>query len=141
MKRCISEYSGIFLISSARYALSEQPLSLIGTPVIFPISQFLPVLRTLDPMTRKAVFPDPRWFLEKDYHITRVGVTETTASVRLPLDILFGIEYDTDYYTSVLLIPIPLETANNMLSQIEKSDFETLSEGAPALTESSGEIH
>ncbi|MEE9258674.1 MAG: hypothetical protein V3U37_03940 [Nitrospinaceae bacterium] len=108
---------------------------------IFPISQFLPVLRTLDPKTRKAVFPDPQWFLEKDYHITRVGATETTASDRLPSDILFGIEYDTDYYTSVLLIPVPLETANNMLSQIEKSDLETMSEGVPALTESSGEIH
>ncbi len=39
MKRCISEYSGICLMRSARYALSEQPLSLIGTPVTLPISQ------------------------------------------------------------------------------------------------------
>src|ERR1700721_2322930 len=38
MKRCISEYSGIFLMRLARYALSEQPLSLIGTPVTVAIS-------------------------------------------------------------------------------------------------------
>ena len=40
MKRCISEYSGTCLITSARNAFSEQPLSLIGTPVTLPISQF-----------------------------------------------------------------------------------------------------
>src|ERR1019366_7446373 len=33
MNRCISEYSGISLISAARYAFSEQPLSMMGTPV------------------------------------------------------------------------------------------------------------
>ena len=39
MKRCISEYSGMRLIRLARNALSEQPLSRIGTPVTLPISQ------------------------------------------------------------------------------------------------------
>ena len=39
MKRCISEYSGMRLISDARYAFSEQPLSRIGTPVTLPISR------------------------------------------------------------------------------------------------------
>ena len=37
---------------------------------------------------------------------------------------LFGIEYDTDFYPSVLLIPVSPETANNVLSQIEKDDME-----------------
>ena len=40
MKRCMSEYSGIDLMMSARYAFREQPLSLMGTPVIFPMIQF-----------------------------------------------------------------------------------------------------
>jgi hypothetical protein len=38
--------------------------------------------------------------------------------------ILFGIEYDTDFYPSVLLIPVSAEMANNVLSQIERGDME-----------------
>jgi hypothetical protein len=39
---------------------------------------------------------------------------------------VFGIEYNTDYYTGVLLISVPLEVAYNMLSQIEKTDGDDL---------------
>src|SRR3974377_2486694 len=39
MKRCISEYRGILLISEARNALSEQPLSVMETPVTLPMSR------------------------------------------------------------------------------------------------------
>ena len=41
--------------------------------------------------------------------------------------LLFGIEYDTDYYTGILLIPVAVELANNMMSQIEKVDLFDLS--------------
>ena len=37
--------------------------------------------------------------------------------------VLFGIEYDTDYYTGVLLIPVAVGLANNMMSQVEKADL------------------
>ena len=88
---------------------------------IFSISEFLPVLKSLDSITQKAVFPEPRWFLGKNYHITRVGISELS-SENMGQNMLIGIEYDTDYYTGVLLIPVAIELANNMMSQIEKVD-------------------
>ena len=108
---------------------------------IYSIVEFLPVLQTLDPQTRKGVFPDPRWFLEKNYRLTRVGVSEPQEETVQADHMVLGVEYDTDYYASVLLIPIPLEIANNMLSQIDKTDAEVLNEEMSQLVESSGEIH
>ena len=92
---------------------------------IFLISEFLPVLKSLDSITQKAVFPEPRWFLGKNYHVTRVGISDFSAG-ELAQHLLFGVEYDTEYYTGVLLIPVPIELADNMMSQIEKSDFSYL---------------
>jgi len=90
---------------------------------IFPISEFLPVLKSLDAATQKAVFPEPRWFLGKNYHVKRVGISD----LREPAEhLLLGVEYDTDYYTGVLLIPVAVELANNMMSQIEKADLSDL---------------
>ena len=47
--------------------------------------------------------------------------------------LVFGIEYDTDYYTGVLFIPVALELANNIMSQIDRSDnlMESLAEPQP----------
>lgn len=87
---------------------------------IFSIEDFLPLLQTLDPATQNNLFPDPKWFLQKDYHVTRVGIASESLPDR-PEIALFGIEYKTDYYTNVLLIPVPLETSNNILSQIEQA--------------------
>ena len=92
---------------------------------IFLISEFLPVLKSLDSITQKAVFPEPRWFLGKNYHVTRVGISDFSAG-ELAEHLLFGVEYDTEYYTGVLLIPVPIELADNMMSQIEKSVFSDL---------------
>jgi hypothetical protein len=92
---------------------------------IFPISDFLPVLKSLDAITKKAVFPEPRWFLGKNYHVTRVGISEFSAG-ELAQHLLFGVEYDAEYYTGVLLIPVPIGLADNMMSQIEKSDLSDL---------------
>ena len=89
---------------------------------IFNIHEVLPILKSLDPATQKAVFPEPRWFLEKNYYLTRVGVAEVIEDAEESQDLMFGIEYDTDYYTGVLLIPIPIGLANNIMSQIDRSD-------------------
>lgn len=93
---------------------------------IFSISEFLPVLKSLDATTQKAVFPEPRWFLGKNYYVTRVGISDLPAGEPVQ-HLLFGIEYDTDYYTGILLIPVAVELANNMMSQIEKADLFDLS--------------
>jgi len=45
----------------------------------------------------------------------------------------FGIEYNTDYYTGVLLIPVFQEIANNLLSQIERTNFDIWGEEFSAL--------
>jgi hypothetical protein len=102
---------------------------------IFPISEFLPVLKSLDAITQKAVFPEPRWFLGKNYHVTRVGISEFSAG-ELAQHLLFGVEYDAEYYTGVLLIPVPIELADNMMSQIEKADISNLVARPPFLGES-----
>ena len=102
---------------------------------IFLISEFLPVLKSLDSITQKAVFPEPRWFLGKNYHVTRVGISDFSAG-ELAQHLLFGVEYDTEYYTGVLLIPVPIELADNMMSQIEKSDLSDLVATPPSLGES-----
>ena len=92
---------------------------------IYSVAVFIPLLQTLDPKTQQAVFPDPRWFLAKDYSITRIGVRELQSSKKTSSKNLeFGIEYNTDYYTGVLLIPVSQEIGNNLLSQIERTNFD-----------------
>jgi len=97
---------------------------------IFEIDEVLPVLKSLDSITQKAVFPEPRWFLEKNYHISRVGISDVVTGEEQHL--VFGIEYDTDYYTGVLFIPVALELANNIMSQIDRSDVLGLAEPQPS---------
>lgn len=86
---------------------------------IFSFKEFIQVLQTLDSASQKALFPDPQWFMERNYYVTRVGFSDAFEGTGQPL--MFAIEYDTDYYPSVLLIPVPLEMANNVLSQIERN--------------------
>ena len=100
---------------------------------VYSAAVFLPLLSTLDPKTQHAVFPDPRWFLAKDYSITRIGVRELEFSKKLLSDFEFGIEYNTDYYTGVLLIPVSQGIANNLLSQIERTGFDVWGEEFSAL--------
>lgn len=103
---------------------------------IFSIFDFIPVLKSLDATTQKAVFPEPRWFLGKNYHVTRVGISDFPAGEPVQ-HLLFGVEYDTDYYTGVLLIPVATELANNMMSQIERADLSDPS--SHGMSASSGE--
>ena len=100
---------------------------------VYSVAVFLPLLQTLDPKTQYAVFPDPRWFLSKDYSITRIGVRELESSKKSLPSLEFGIEYNTDYYTGVLLIPVFQEIANNLLSQIERTNFDIWGEEFSAL--------
>jgi len=104
---------------------------------IFSRDQVVSIIETLDPATQKAVFPEPRWFLEKEYHVTRIGVSDQIS--RSQNHTVFGIEYNTDYYTGVLLIPVPLEVAYNILSQIEKTEGDDLTGELDSLTIPSGE--
>lgn len=92
---------------------------------IYSIDDFFPVLQTLDPSS-KSLFPDPRWFLSKGYHVTRVGISELTDSGDPFQPIRFGIECQTEYFFEVLLLPVPMEIASNVLSQIERSDSGSL---------------
>ena len=89
---------------------------------IFNINDVLPILKSLDPITQKAVFPSPRWFLEKNYYLTRVGVAEIVKGGKESQYLMFGIEYDTDYYTGVLFIPVAIGLANNIMSQLDRAE-------------------
>ena len=55
------------------------------------------------------------------YHSDRGPRTGIFKKLGPTLSLEFGIEYDTDYYTGVLLIPVSQEIANNLLSQIERT--------------------
>ena len=87
---------------------------------LFPFHRFVPILRTLDSDSRRVLFPDPQWFLLRNYHITRIGFAEAPFSSSFTPQIMIGIEYQTEFYPHVLSIMVPMETAHNILSQIEK---------------------
>ncbi|WP_282010998.1 hypothetical protein [Nitrospina watsonii] len=87
---------------------------------IFPLGEFLKLFKTLDPVTQRALFPDPQWFLRHNYHITRMGLLEQSVVNGTVQPPLFGIEYETEFFTDVLLTPIPNEVTNNLLSQFER---------------------
>ena len=106
---------------------------------IYSAELFIPLLQTLDPEMRYAIFPDPRWFLAKDYSIARVGVRESEANLELTRNLELGIEYDTDYYKEVLIIPVSQEMANNLLSQIERTTADTWGEEFSVLTLPNGD--
>lgn len=87
--------------------------------MVFPLVDFLKIFKTLDPGTQKALFPDPQWFLGKNYHITRVGILPHGMEEGDEESPLFAIEYESDFFMNVLLIPVPKEITNNLLSEIE----------------------
>ncbi len=89
---------------------------------IFDFYQFVNILKTMDPASQSALFPDPQWFLSRDYHVTRIGFADSNGTGNLEAPLIFGIEYDTGYYPNVLLIPVPLEVAHNLLSQIDPQE-------------------
>ena len=68
--------------------------------------------------------------MEKNDPSSRVGISDVVTGEEQHL--VFGIEYDTDYYTGVLFIPVALELANNIMSQIDRSDVLGLAEPQPS---------
>lgn len=92
---------------------------------IYTLAEFLKIFKTLDPATRKMLFPDPQWFLDRNYHITRVGILDRPYENGVAEPPLFGIEYESDFFTDVLLTPISREVTNNLLSQFERPVAET----------------
>ncbi len=117
--------SGILYEVQSTRTVKQGKLEDVGFQVgsIYPMNEFIPLLQTLDPFTRETLFPDPQWFLQRDYHVTRIGVAPKAPSGN-PQTSMFGIEYLTDFYSNVLVIPVPTETLNNLLSQIDQSDNE-----------------
>jgi hypothetical protein len=118
--------SKLFEVQSSR-TVKRGPLEESGFKEdwIFPIKEFLQILQTLDPAAQEALFPDPQWFLGKSYHIKRVGLIENPPGYEDPQPVLFGVEYKTEFFTETLLIPVPREIANNMLSLIERTTAHT----------------
>jgi len=53
--------------------------------------------------------------------VSRVGLMEDTSARRYPPPYLLGVEYENDFFTDVLLLPVPQEVAGNLLSQIEST--------------------
>ena len=84
--------------------------------------EFLALLKNMDPEARSQISPPPRWFLEKQYQITRVGISEPDSNAAEEQPLKLGIEFKTDYFTEYLLITAPRETANNLLSQLEPAE-------------------
>jgi len=86
---------------------------------ILSISDFMRVMKTLDPDAQANLFPNPNWFFSKNYHVTRVGVKEIGDSSTYPPPVRMGVEYQSDFYTEVLMLPVPRDLSENLLSQIE----------------------
>ncbi|MDH5761462.1 MAG: hypothetical protein OEZ51_00655 [Nitrospinota bacterium] len=90
-----------------------------GDNSILPFSDFMRVLKTLGSETQETLFPDPSWFFSKNYHVTRVGIKETPNSNEYPPPARMGVEYQSDFFTEVLILPVPGHISENLLSQIE----------------------
>ena len=122
----------IFLSSEG---LGESPLSrdiLRGTleeagfasTSILSFADFMRVLKTLNPDAQEELFPNPYWFFSRNYHVSRVGVKEDTSSEEYPPPVRLGVEYQSDFFTEVLILPVPSYISDNLLSQIEIPVFE-----------------
>ena len=95
-----------------------------GQTSILSIADFMRVMKTLDPDAQADLFPNPYWFFSKNYHVIRVGVKEVENSDTYPLPVRMGVEYQSDFYTEVLILPVPIGIADNLLSQVEIPVYE-----------------
>ena len=95
-----------------------------GQTAILSIADFMRVMKTLDPDAQSKLFPDPYWFFSKNYHVTRVGVKEIEKSDEYPPPVRMGVEYQSDFYTEVLILPVPTDISDNLLSQVEIPVYE-----------------
>jgi hypothetical protein len=90
-----------------------------GGTSILPFADFMRVMKTLDYDAQKNLFPDPQWFFKKNYHVSRVGIKEEADADEYPPPVKLGIEYQSDFYTEVLILSVPALISDNLLSQIE----------------------
>ncbi len=86
---------------------------------IFTLQNYLLMLKKLDPETRSELLPDPKWFLSKRYFISRVGIKEDRSENKFPPPYVLGVEYESEFFSDVLILPVPPEMATNLLSQME----------------------
>ena len=86
---------------------------------ILSFADFMRVMKTLDTVAQANLFPDPGWFFSKNYHVVRVGIKEIEGSESYPPPVRMGVEYQSDFYTEVLMLPVPVDLSENLLSQIE----------------------
>ena len=105
------------------------------------IVDFMRVMKTLDPDAQASLFPDPYWFFSKNYHVTRVGVKEVGNSESYPPPVRMGVEYQSDFFTEVLILPVPMDISENLLSQIEMPVYDTSNEEAPPFGDFQGETN
>ena len=95
-----------------------------GSNLILPFDEFMQILKTLDPHALEKLFPNPYWFFSKNYHISRVGVREDRTSDVFPPPVHLGVEYQSELTTEVLVLPVPSEISDNLLSQMEIPVFD-----------------
>ncbi len=112
-----------------------------GQNSILSIVDFMRVMKTLDPDAQASLFPDPYWFFSKNYHVTRVGVKEVGNSESYPPPVRMGVEYQSDFFTEVLILPVPMDISENLLSQIEMPVYDTSNEEAPPFGDFQGETN
>ena len=112
-----------------------------GQTAILSIADFMRVMKTLDPDAQSNLFPDPYWFFSKNYHVTRVGVKEIENSDEYPPPVRMGVEYQSDFYTEVLILPVPTDISDNLLSQVEIPVYEEPTEGASPFGDFEGDLN
>jgi hypothetical protein len=112
-----------------------------GQTAILSIADFMRVMKTLDPDAQSKLFPDPYWFFSKNYHVTRVGVKEIEKSDEYPPPVRMGVEYQSDFYTEVLILPVPTDISDNLLSQVEIPVYEEPTEGASPFRDFEGDLN
>ena len=99
-----------------------------GQTSILSIADFMRVMKTLDPDAQAKLFPNPYWFFSKNYYVVRVGIKEIGDSDTYPPPVRMGVEYQSDFYTEVLILPVPSDISENLLSQIEIPVYDQSSE-------------
>jgi hypothetical protein len=112
-----------------------------GQTSILSIADFMRVMKTLDPDAQSNLFPNPYWFFSKNYHVTRVGVKEIENSDEYPPPVRMGVEYQSDFYTEVLILPVPMDIADNLLSQIEIPVYDEFTEGVSPFGDYQGDLN
>lgn len=112
-----------------------------GQTSILSIADFMRVMKALDPDAQSNLFPDPYWFFSRNYHLTRVGVKEVENSDKYPPPVRMGVEYQSDFYTEVLILPVPMDISDNLLSQIEIPVYDESTEDVSPFGDYQGDLN